>query len=84
MHETLGLMVHKSANKQEIEQEGRGKERTKVSSFVGGLGLLDDIVEVLLQLLLPLHELGGEDDADAHPQHVLPWICIEETKTPIE
>lgn len=48
---------------------------TKVTAFVGGLGLLEHLVKVFLELGVPFDELVDEDRSDSHPQNVLPRIC---------
>lgn len=48
--------------------------RTEVSAFIGGLGRGQHLVEVPLELLVPLHELIDKDGPQSHPQDVFPRI----------
>lgn len=47
---------------------------TKITALVGGLGLVEHLIKVLFELLVPFHELLYEHYTETHAQHVLPWI----------
>jgi len=53
------------------------RKKTYVTSFVGGLGLFEHLVEVLFDLGLPFEKLVHKDSAQPHSHHVLPRIYTQ-------
>jgi len=53
------------------------RKKTYVTSFVGGLGLFEHLVEVTFDLGLPFEKLGHKHNTQPHSHHVLPRIYTQ-------
>ena len=51
---------------------------TEVSALVGRLGFLDHLRKILVELIVPLHQLIDKHDSKPHTKNVLPWIFNKE------